>query len=86
MVQSIERPTQTTGGVFTCYPIGANAHNPTVRDVNEHEGLTYSKPVLKCRVEVGSNRPVVTAIGSGFGHLVANGAASIATGGEYGKK
>jgi len=49
MVQSIERPTQTSGGVFTCYPIGANAHSPTVRDVNEHEGLTYSKPVLKCQ-------------------------------------
>ena len=48
MVQSIERATQSTG-VFTCYPIGANAHSPTVRDVNEHEGLTYSKPVLKCQ-------------------------------------
>ena len=46
MVQSIERPTQTSGGVFTCYPIGANAHNPALEDVNEHEGLTYSKPVL----------------------------------------
>ena len=83
MVQPIERPTQTSGGVFTCYPIGANAHSSTLQDVNEYQGLAYSKPVLKCQ---GGSWSVVTAIGSGFGHLVANGVASIAISGEYGKK
>ena len=48
MVQSIERPTQSTDGVFTCYPIRDTAHKPIVNDTNEHPSPTYTKPNLKC--------------------------------------
>ena len=47
MVQSIERATQGTGGVFTCYPIRDSAHEPVARDTNKHRSLTCPKPNLK---------------------------------------
>lgn len=49
MVRQLERSSHTTDGLFTCYPIGANAHNTTLQNVNVNEGITYSKPVLKCQ-------------------------------------
>ena len=48
MVRQLERPTQTSGDVFTYYPIGDSAHKLVVRDANKHQSLTRPKPNLKC--------------------------------------
>ena len=47
MVRQLERPSHTTDGLFTCYPIRDSAHEPVARDTNKHRGLTRPKPNLK---------------------------------------
>ena len=49
MVQAIEPATQSTGGVFTCYPIRDSAHTTVVKDVNKHQSPASPRPNLKCK-------------------------------------